>query len=104
MTENDTEANTALLLDEKIEERIHIAVGKLFGFDVTRTYLMPPQPSHTLSSQVRDYVMREVVREVSRMLVNDHDVVRGLYERMAMIQRDRRQQFYNTGHTGQQFF
>lgn len=104
MTESDTEANTALLLDEKIEERIHIAVGRLFGFDATKNYWIPPQPNHTISSQVRDYFMREVVREVSRMIVNDPEVVRGLYERMAMMQRDRRQSFYNTTTANNMFF
>jgi hypothetical protein len=46
MTESDTEANTALLLDEKIEERIHIAVGRLFGYDASKHYMIPP-PSQT---------------------------------------------------------
>jgi hypothetical protein len=48
--------------------------------------------------------MGEIIREVSRMLVNDPEVVRILYERMAMMQRDRRQQFYNTTTTNNTFF
>ena len=104
MPETDTEANTALLLDEKIEERIHIAVGKLFGFDVTKNYWMPPHPNNTPASMVRDYIMREVVRQMSRVLVNDPETVRDLYERMAMMQRDRRQQHYTTTTTNNIFF
>ena len=104
MTEDNTEANTALLLDEKIEERIHIAVGKLFGYDATKNYWMPPAEFGTITHEVRKYFMQEVVREMSRVLVNDPEFVRGLYERMTMIQRDRRNQFGTTVHPSQAFF
>lgn len=104
MTEDTTEANTALLLDEKIEERIHIAVGKLFGFDVTKNYWMPHPLPNTVAHDVRKYFMQEVVREMSRSLINDPEFVRGMYERMATIQRDRRNQFGMTVSPSQIFF
>jgi len=104
MTEDNIEANTALLLDEKIEERIHIAVGKLFGFDVTKNYWTPHPLPNTTAHEVRKYFMQEVVREMSRVLVNDHEFVRGMYERMGQIQRDRRHQFSNSASASQYFF
>lgn len=104
MNEDNTEANTALLLDEKIEERIHIAVGKLFGYDVTKNYWMPPAGRNSTTGLVRDYFMREVVREMTRFIVNDPETVRGLYERMATIQRDRRYQHHNSAPASQVFF
>jgi hypothetical protein len=104
MTEDNIEANTALLLDEKIEERIHIAVGKLFGFDATKNYWTPQPLPNTVAHEVRKYFMQEVVREMSRVLVNDHEFVRGMYERMGQIQRDRRHQFNNSVSASQYFF
>jgi hypothetical protein len=104
MTEDNIEANTALLLDEKIEERIHIAVGKLFGFDVTKNYWMPPPLPNTTAHEVRKYFMQEVVRELSRYIVNDPEFVRRMYESMISIQRDRRQQYYNSAPYSQAFF
>ena len=103
MTEDNTEANTALLLDEKIEERIHIAVGKLFGFDVTKNYWTPHPLPNTVAHEVRKYFMQEVVREMSRVLVNDPEFVRGMYERMIPIQRDRRYQYHNSAPASQAF-
>lgn len=103
MTEDNTEANTALLLDEKIEERIHIAVGKLFGFDATKNYWTPQPLPNTVAHEVRKYFMQEVVREMSRVLVNDPEFVRGMYERMIPIQRDRRYQYHNIAPASQAF-
>lgn len=104
MTEEQEAANTALLLDENIEKRIHIAVGRLFGFDVVKNYWMPPPEQHTAAYEVRKYVTTELVREMSRMLLNDHEVIRGLYERLAYVQRDRRQQFNTTTTNSSQIF
>ena len=103
MKEDNAEANTALLLDEKIEERIHIAVGKLFGFDVTKNYWMPPPLPHTTAHDVRKYFMQEVVREIARYISNDTEFVNRLYEQMVAIQRTRRHTFQSTVAPSQQF-
>ena len=105
MTEDDnTEVNTALMLDEKIEERIHLAVGKLFGFDATKNYFMPQPDPNSTSGLVRKYFMQEVAREISRAFVNDPEIVRGLYEQMLYVQHSRQQSWHNSTSTTQQFF
>ena len=106
MNEDQEAANTALLLelDKKIEERIHIAVGKLFGFDVTKNYWMPAQDPTSLSGQVRHYISSELMREFSRAIANSPEAVSKLYDNMLLVDRKRRFEFHNRTNTEQQFF
>lgn len=104
MTESDTETNMALMLDEKIEERIHVAVSKLFGFDPTTQRLIHPDDTPTASKYAKEYTMREIYREVFRGLVNDTQFVETMFERMMYVQHNRRQQYWGTTNPSSRFF
>ncbi len=105
MEKDDAEAaNVALLLDEKIDERIHVAVGKLFGFDVVKNHYMPSHDPTSTAGMVRSYIMRDTMREIAREIANDPEVVRRLYENLLHIQHQRRTTWTTSTSTGQQFF
>ena len=98
-----TGAETALLLHENIENRIHEAVGRLFGIDVQTRQLLPRR-IHTQQEDIRQHMCKEISTYVAASLVNDQMFVRQVYEGMLRIQHERQQTWRNGTGTSTQFF
>jgi phosphoenolpyruvate carboxylase len=98
-----TGAETALLLHENIENRIHEAVGRLFGIDVQTHRLLPRNPN-TTQEYVRQHMCKEISTYVAASLANDQMFVRQIYDGMLRIQHERQSTWRNGTSTTQQFF
>ena len=98
-----TGAETALLLHENIETRIHEAVGRLFGIDVQTRQLLPRR-MHTPQDDIRHHMSKEISTYVAASLVNDQVFVRQIYDSMLRIQHERQSTWRNSTSTTQQFF
>jgi phenylalanyl-tRNA synthetase alpha subunit len=107
MTEdNNIEANAALMLDEKIKERIYLAVGELFGHSPgNNVHVANAHGLENLRQIVRDFVTRELFSEVARGLGNDPQFVERLFSNMLHIQRSRQDRYYlNNRHDNNNLF
>lgn len=98
-----TAAETALLLHENIEERIHEAVGRLFGYDA-QTHSAMPRVANTIAEHVRQAVSREIHRQLTASLLYDTGFTEQLFTQMEAIQHNRRTQYRNTVSGSHRFF
>ncbi len=96
----DTDAaNTALLLDEKIDERVQIAVGRLFGWDASNNMLIPRR-----ADDIAEQVRWRVTQHIMNMMAGDPSFVNALYERMLHIQQNRQQTYLGRSTVSDRFF
>jgi uncharacterized protein (UPF0332 family) len=98
-----TAAETALLLHENIEMRIHEAVGRLFGYDVVNHTVIPRVPNH-ISEEVRQAVNRELSRYVASSLLYDTSFIEQLFNQMETVQHNRRMQHRNNLSAAYRYF
>lgn len=98
-----TGADTALLLHENIENRIHEAIGRLFGLDAQANRLLPRSPN-TMQEYIRQHMCKEISQFVAASLANDQMFLRQIFDGMMYIQRDRQATWRNTTSATQQFF
>jgi uncharacterized protein (UPF0332 family) len=99
-----TAAETALLLHENIEMRIHEAVGRLFGYDVVTHTFIPRVPNHNISEEIRQSVNRELSRYVASSLLYDTPFIEQLFNQMETIQHNRRMQHRNSQSAAYRYF
>ena len=98
-----TAAETALLLHENIEKRIHEAVGRLFGYDA-QTYSMMPRVSNDTTEHVRQAVSRELSKYIASALVYDTSFVETMFNQMETMQHNRRMQHRNSMGVSSRYF
>ena len=98
-----TAADTALLLHENIEERIHKAVGRLFGYDVD-THSIVPRVSNTTTEYVRQGVSRELSHYIASSLLYDTPFIEQLFNKMENLQHNRRMQYRNSTSESNRYF
>jgi uncharacterized protein (UPF0332 family) len=98
-----TAAETALLLHENIEMRIHEAVGRLFGYDV-QTHSAMPRVANTIAEYVRQEVSRELSKYVASSLQYDTNFVEQMFNQMETIQHNRRMQHRNSQSAAYRYF
>ena len=98
-----TAAETALLLHEHIEERIHEAVGRLFGYDA-QTHSAMPRVANTIAEHVRQAVSRELSKYIASSLQYDTNFVEQMFNQMETIQHNRRMQHRNSQSATYRYF